>query len=87
MKTTLFNFFKNAGVLLLIATLGMSCSDNDVEVIIKKGSDGPFPDYGKVLAFPGAEVMEPGQQEVVVVTFTMLLLWKTTEKKAHCVLQ
>ena len=55
MKTTLFNFFKNAGVLLLIATLGMSCSDNDIEVIIKKGSDGPFPDYGKVLAFPGAE--------------------------------
>ena len=53
MKTTLFNFFKNAGVLLLIATLGMSCSDNDIEVIIKK--DGPFPDYGKVLAFPGAE--------------------------------
>ena len=30
MKTTLFNFFKNAGVLLLIATLGMSCSDNDI---------------------------------------------------------
>ena len=55
MKTTLFNFFKNAGVLLLIATLGMSCSDNDIEVIIKKGSDGPVPDYGKFLAFPGAE--------------------------------
>ena len=54
MKTTLFNFFKNAGVLLLIATLGMSCSDNDIEVIIKKGSDCPFPDYGKVLDWPDA---------------------------------
>lgn len=43
MKTTLFNFFKNAGVLFLIATLGMSCNDNDIEVVIKKGSDGPFP--------------------------------------------
>ena len=55
MKTTLFNFFKNAGALFLIATLGMSCNDNDIEVVIKKGSDGPFPDYGNVLAFPGAE--------------------------------
>lgn len=55
MKTTLLNFFKNVGVLLLIATFGMSCSDNGVEVILKKGTDGPFPDYGKVLAFPTAE--------------------------------
>ena len=55
MKTTLLNFFKNAGVLLFIATFGMSCSDNDIEIVLKKGTDGPFPDYGKVLAFPGAE--------------------------------
>ena len=87
MKTTLFNFFKNAGVLLLIATLGMSCSDNDIEVIIKKAATVLSLIMVKFWPFPVLKVMEPGQQEVVVVTFTMLLLWKTTEKKAHCVLQ
>lgn len=55
MKTTSFKFLKTTGALLLVASFGMSCNDSDMEVIVKKGTNGSFPDYGKVLAFPGAE--------------------------------
>ncbi|MCD7900596.1 MAG: pectate lyase [Bacteroides sp.] len=52
MKTLLL---KTVRLWVLIAILGVGCSnDGDTEIIIKKG-EGPFPDYGEVLAFPGAE--------------------------------
>lgn len=54
-KMTSFKFLKITGALLLVTAFGMSCNDSDTEIIIKKGTDGTFPDYGKVLAFPGAE--------------------------------
>ena len=58
MKIDLFGLPTKTIVFLLgFATCNMGCSD---EVVIKedvyvKDTEGVFPDYGEVLAFPGAE--------------------------------
>jgi len=52
------SFLKNIrGIMLLTALGAISCSsDTDiVQEIIYSKPGGPFPDYGEVLAFPGAE--------------------------------
>lgn len=52
MKTFLF---KISQLWLFMTMLIVGCSsDTDTELIYKK-AEGPFPDYGEVLAFPGAE--------------------------------
>lgn len=56
MKTNLF--FKKTLAMVLFAGLGtLGCSKTDLTGvrIYTKPSQGPFPDYGEVVAFPGAE--------------------------------
>lgn len=52
MKTRLF---KASGLWLFLAIFLAGCSDDTKTEIVYQKPEGPFPDYGEVLAFPGAE--------------------------------
>lgn len=58
-NSSLLNFGKKKGIVsLILFSTCMACNDNIIvqkEDVYAKDTEGIFTDYGKVLAFPGAE--------------------------------
>lgn len=48
-------FILNFNKLWLLLLLSLGCSKDTLQEIIVQKPEGPFPDYGEVVAFPGAE--------------------------------